>query len=165
MKPACNCPGCRSFVKQTDQGVVCFSCNAYWHYKCANVTDADIEGLADQEFYCIEHRIGRKTIEESKIVPYIINNKTLKKKLLRNIEECFDPDKDIQMKDKGKQYTINLNLTTYIMATGGVLGQKNMLILFERFHHCGVNTFYGMSKFYSVQKLLALQCVVPLTFP
>ena len=46
----------------------------------------------------------------------------------------------------------------------GVQGQKNMLILFERFHRCGVNAFYGMSKFYSVQKLLAFQCVGPLTF-
>ena len=70
---------------------------------------------ADQEFYCIEHRIERKTIEESKIVPYIINNKTQKKKLLKNIEESFNPDKDIQRKDNRKQYTINLNPTTYII--------------------------------------------------
>ena len=48
--------------------------------------------------------------------------------------------------------------------SGGVRGQKNMLILFERFHRCGVNAFYGMSKFYSVQKLSAFQCVGPLTF-
>ena len=51
-----------------------------------------------------------------------------------------------------------------IKATGGVQGQKNMLILFKRFHRCGVNAFYGMSKFYSVQKLSAFQCVGPLTF-
>ena len=49
-------------------------------------------------------------------------------------------------------------------ATGGVWGQKNMLILFERFHRCGVNAFYGMSKICSVQKLSAFQCVDPLTF-
>ena len=70
---------------------------------------------ADQEFYCIEHRIERKTIEESKIVPYQINNKTLRKKIFKNIEVCFNPDKDIQRKDYGKQYTINLNPTTYII--------------------------------------------------
>ena len=46
----------------------------------------------------------------------------------------------------------------------GVRGQKNMLILFERFHRCGVNAFYGMSKFCSVQKLSAVQCVGPFTF-
>ena len=40
---------------------------------------------------------------------------------------------------------------------GGVRGQKNMSILFERFHRCGVNAFYGMSKFYSVQKLSVLE--------
>ena len=59
-----------------------------------------------------------------------------------------------------------LNSTSYsFKAKKRVKGQKNMLILFERFHPCGVNTFYGMSKFYSVQKLLALQCVGPLIFP
>ena len=30
---------------------------------------------------------------------------------------------------------------------GGVRGQKNMLILFKRFHHCGVNAFCAMSGF------------------
>ena len=47
---------------------------------------------------------------------------------------------------------------------GGSGVKKNMLILFERFHRCGDNAFYGMSKFYSVQKLSAFQCVGPLTF-
>ena len=79
------------------------------------MTDADMEELANQECYNIEHRLERETIEESKIVPYIINNKPLKTKLLKNIEVCFNPDKDIQRKDYGKQYTINLNPTTYII--------------------------------------------------
>ena len=46
-----------------------------------------------------------------------------------------------------------------LKATGGVRGQKNMLILFERFYWCGVNAFYRMSKFYSVQKLLVFRCI------
>ena len=48
--------------------------------------------------------------------------------------------------------------------SGGVRGQKYMLILFERFHRCGVNAFYGISKFNSVQKLSAFKFVGPLTF-
>ena len=36
---------------------------------------------------------------------------------------------------------------------GEVRVQKNMLILFERFHRCGVNAFYGMSKFYKESML------------
>ena len=67
--------------------------------------------------------------------------------LIRLKEICMKPCKYVHLK-----------------ATGGVWGQKNMLILFERFHRCGVNAFYGMSKFYSVQKLLAFQCVGPFTF-
>ena len=51
-----------------------------------------------------------------------------------------------------------------ILRRQGGPGPKNMLILFERFHRCGVNAFYGMSKFCSVQKLSAFQCVGPLTF-
>ena len=47
---------------------------------------------------------------------------------------------------------------------GGAWGQKHMLILFERFHRYGVNACYGMSIFYSIQKLSAFQCVAPLTF-
>ena len=47
---------------------------------------------------------------------------------------------------------------------GGLRGKKNMLILFERFHRCGGNAFYGLSEFYSAQKLLAFQCIGPLAF-
>ena len=34
------------------------------------------------------------------------------------------------------------NDTAPLKATRGVWGQKKMLILFERFHRCGVNAFY-----------------------
>ena len=54
--------------------------------------------------------------------------------------------------------------SSLVKATGGVRGQKNMLILFERFNRCGVNAFYGMSKFCFVHKLSAFQCVGALTF-
>ena len=60
--------------------------------------------------------------------------------------------------------SVGKHRTCYNKATGGVWGQKNMLMLFERFHRCGVNAFYGMSKFCSLQKLSAFQCVGSLTF-
>ena len=47
--------------------------------------------------------------------------------------------------------------------SGGVRGQKHMLILFERFNRCGVKAC-RMSEFCSVQKLSAFQCVGPSTF-
>merc|ERR1719494_1182958 len=47
---------------------------------------------------------------------------------------------------------------------GGSRVKKNMLILFERFHRCGVNAFYGMSEFFSVQKLSAFQLCWPFDF-
>ena len=72
-----------------------------------------------------------------------------------------EQDRKRQQKHREKKRGLK---TTIVKATGGVRGQKNMLILFERFHRCGVNAFYGMSKFYSVQKLSAFQCVGPLTF-
>ena len=54
--PSGCCPGCNLFVKTSDQGVVCFSCEAYWHYGCAGVTEDNIESLGNEEFYCREHR-------------------------------------------------------------------------------------------------------------
>ena len=36
-----HCPGCRTFVKDGEKGVVCERCKAYWHYTCANVTRRD----------------------------------------------------------------------------------------------------------------------------
>ena len=56
---------------------------------------------------------------------------------------------------------VQLLFAYHVKATGGV---KNMLVFFERCHRCGVDALYGMSKFYSVQKLSGFQCVGPLTF-
>ena len=51
---------------------------------------------------------------------------------------CFSP----HIYPLAKAY-INLYLL-FFKATGGIRGQKSMLILFERSHRCGVNAFYGM---------------------
>ena len=42
-----HCPGCRAFVNE--RGVVCEHCRAYWHYKCANVTQEQIDTIEEEE--------------------------------------------------------------------------------------------------------------------
>ena len=74
------------------------------------------------------------------------------------------------MQEKRALSYSNFNLNWYyrslnsFKAKGESEVKKNMLFLFERFHGCDVNAFYGMSKFCSVQMLSPLQCIDPLTF-
>ena len=131
------CPGCNVFVKQNEQGVVCYACAAYWHYSCANVTEVEIANLGDNEFFCREHHVKLgtggvlKSINNNEnysqvpnemgintcaqTVPYVLNNEALKKKLLKKLNDTFDHQRDVKKKDKGKQFTVSVNTTTVPM--------------------------------------------------
>ena len=54
-KPAGTCPGCNTYVES--DAVVCDTCNAYWHYVCANTSAEEVEMLGNEEIYCEKHRI------------------------------------------------------------------------------------------------------------
>ena len=117
-KPLSSCPGCNKFVDHSDNGVVCTSCVAYWHYECANVTEDDIAKLGDKDFYCSSHTkdVGGSSGSQlnkknSKVEPYSLNMKSCYKKLLQNLSSEFSYEK----KDAGKQYVITLNTATYLI--------------------------------------------------
>ena len=115
------CPGCNKFVTKSENGVVCSSCVAYWHYDCANVTEGDIKQLGDKDFYCSRHDNisggGTQVNENAKVEPYSLNMKSFYKRSMINTEK----------KDKGKQYLVSLNTATYLIMLSKLLEWKNML--------------------------------------
>ena len=46
------CPGCNDYVTENDGAVVCYTCDAYWHFSCASVTEDEVKQLGNDEFYC-----------------------------------------------------------------------------------------------------------------
>ena len=108
------CPGCNKFV--SENGVACIPCAAYWHYKCADVTEDDIALLGDKDFYCSSHNMGSRKeavvpSKSKKVEPYSLNMKSVYKKLLKNLSAELSSEK----KDQGKQYLVTLNTATYLI--------------------------------------------------
>ena len=126
------CPKCNVYVTQQEHGIVCESCNAYWHYHCAGVTQEEVDNLENEEFLCEKHsvtkEVGVSVLPERKssesdyirkatedvicqfrIHSYSLNGKKAIKKKLKNLDTRYV----ISMKESGKQYTINLNSVTY----------------------------------------------------
>ena len=69
-KPGAYCPGCNVYVKTTDDGIVCSSCVAYWHYECAGIDADGVRELGENDFYCTKHKIpsicgGKNEIEKA----------------------------------------------------------------------------------------------------
>ena len=56
-----------------------------------------------------------------KAVPYILNNKSLCKKLLKNLYSRFSPETDIKKKDRGKQFTVDVNTATYVIMMNNII--------------------------------------------
>ena len=48
------CPRCKTYVES--EGVICKSCQAYWHYGCANVTQEILDNEWKGDFVCEQHR-------------------------------------------------------------------------------------------------------------
>ena len=141
-KPSGICPKCNVFVERGEDGVVCGSCAAYWHYRCAEVTheilDRDWSGI---EFLCTQHReerninsnlenveeINRKKVDmvvsNIKIHSYSLDVKTRLKQKLANIAG----EMAIEEKDGGRQYTINLNSVTYQLIVDNMVTLGDLL--------------------------------------
>ena len=147
LEPSGICPKCKVFVDGSDEndGVVCASCNAYWHFSCAEVSNEILENeWADVEFMCEHHRsvshvsslvsphvvnnccdkTDDHVISDIKVHDYSLNiNKKLKEKL-KNLDTVMS----VEVKDNGGQYTISINSTSYqlivvnMLEFGGCLG-------------------------------------------
>ena len=129
-KTSATCPSCKTYV-DTD-GVVCKTCQAYWHYSCANVTQDELDtDWTGEEFLCEMHRgsllrvIKTTTVQSEsidvtddranviltniKINPYSLNKLNQIKKKISNLDTKMVFD----LKDCKKQYTIKVNSVTY----------------------------------------------------
>ena len=143
--PNAYCPKCRKYVKETDLGVVCKPCQAYWHYECANTNQDEIdEKWSDIDFLCEIHREtlendlnvvqknlafedNKLKVRNIKINNYVLNEKDANMTLLKDI----DKQSSIEPKDGYRQYTISLSTPTYhlILENMNNLGnQKGMEI-------------------------------------
>ena len=133
-KPAGSCPGCNAYVKSDENAVVCNTCNAYWHYECANTNADEIMKLGELEFYCEKHRVtvlpdiveGEIRCDKEKqeknqsskgggakvrVSKFTLNMEKYNKELLKNM----DGVNAINRKDKGNQFTIHLNTAVYFI--------------------------------------------------
>ena len=134
------CPGCNKYVSDNEGAVVCNTCDAYWHFACAMVTEEEIKQLGDDEFYCQKHSNGLAVVESNmvemesiecntsdlednqteilniKMVPYILNTKKLWKAKLRDLKRVLKIDR----KDNGKQYVIVVNTVTYTILINSI---------------------------------------------
>ena len=126
--PVAYCPKCRIYVRDTDKGVVCKQCQAYWHYECANTSQEEIDELwSDRDFQCELHRKSVEVVKDKvpsnddyfvdenlkvrniKVNNYVLNEKGVLKTKLNDI----DKQADIVPKDGERQYTISLSTPTY----------------------------------------------------
>ena len=120
------CPGCSIYVRETDDGVVCKPCQAYWHYACVGTTqeelDNDWKGIS---FMCQNHRKETKQITldcqadgkdeaegiklDIKINNFALNAQQKIKDKLSKMEAEFE----IQPKDNHRQYYFKMSTPTY----------------------------------------------------
>ena len=124
-----HCPGCRGFVSDEENGVVCEKCKAYWHFMCANVTQQQIETIWKDEFLCEAHR----NVSSSSVIPakssdtvldsgdeplqfvtikvnkYSLDKLSKVKFKLNNLDTAME----IRPKACKRQHTVVVNSTTY----------------------------------------------------
>ena len=125
-----HCPGCRRAVSDEENGVVCEKCKAYWHYKCANVTQQQIDTVWKDEFLCEAHRneslisvVPTKSSDDVVVDPDIepLQSVTIKvnKYSLDKLSKVkfklnnLDTPMEIKTKACKKQHTVVVNSTTY----------------------------------------------------
>ena len=129
--PVAYCPKCNIYVKDIDKGVVCVPCQAYWHYRCANITQQELdENWKDKDFHCELHRDSTETEVEKmalveaptelplegsiKVKNIKINNYSLNEEgSLKNKLADMDKPVKITPKDGNRQYSIKLSTPTY----------------------------------------------------
>ena len=131
-KPNGNCPNCRKFVGENDDGVVCVQCNAFWHYACANTSQEALDQLwLNKDFLCENHRHANKisssslqvknvntndcfndnnlSIRSFKINDYALNQKSTIKKKFNGMNSQFL----ITPRDNQRQQSVTMSTPTY----------------------------------------------------
>ena len=127
-RPAGSCPGCNAYV--TGNAVVCNTCNAYWHFDCANTNAEEVKKLGDSEFYCEKHRLPVLAASEKGRMEHLHNNSSVKENVVKfgvskfalNMEKHnkeslknLNCENVFKRKDKGNQFTIHLNTASYFI--------------------------------------------------
>ena len=125
------CPKCQLYVEKTDNGVACETCQAFWHYSCAGVTQEELDDQwSNKPFLCPEHQVIGNIVNHSetplnkftaqskevqvlthRVYSYTLNPETTIKKQLSNLN--LKPK--IEPKDKGQQYYIRVSPPSYEM--------------------------------------------------
>ena len=148
-KPSGICPKCKVFVKDSDDGVVCGKCVAFWHFQCAGVT----QEILDQEwknidFLCVKHRdeidsssennavhlvggVSQSALVENidtifsgiKIHAYKLN---VREKLKQKLEDMNRESTCVE-NDGGRQHTLKLNSMTYQLIVDNMLSLGSQL--------------------------------------
>ena len=125
--PSGQCPGCRVFVNDGENGVVCEQCQAYWHYSCANVTQEQLDTIWHEEFVCEVHRNGVIQSESVRGNKNEMNGDTTLQSITIKVNPyCIDKLGKIKFKinnmDSGthirakacmRQHTVKVNSVTY----------------------------------------------------
>ena len=99
---ASECPKCNKAVSQEEDGVICEVCKAYWHYKCAETNEDEINQLRDKGFLCAEHREqnngqnGLQEIEDTNIVNLKKPTKNAEAKLTKQAKEVEELRKELK---------------------------------------------------------------------
>ena len=144
-KPSGVCPKCESFVKggRDDDGVLCVTCNAYWHLDCAEVTYEALESTwKNIDYICSRHNDNVVIHHESPITKsggeIVLHNKIDENNMpaddcdatkvlmlrvapytlndatvIKQKIKLLECEYDVATKDGGKQYIIQLNTVTY----------------------------------------------------
>ena len=129
-KPVGYCPKCSVYVKETDEGVVCVPCQAYWHYDCVGVTEAELTEKWDGiDFLCPKHR-SIKATQVSKLfiaentkclddnnemrIDMRINNFALNQQAkIKDKLSKMNTEFKISPKDNKRQYYFQMSTPTY----------------------------------------------------
>ena len=111
-KPGSYCPGCNTYVKSTDDGIVCSGCAAYWHYKCANISEKDVVELGKNDFYCVQHQVVSQGIDRDKkcdgtMMTHVREENMVDLKDTKNIDEESVNLDDTVVSSRVSQYILN----------------------------------------------------------
>ena len=126
------CPKCHVYVEDTDEGVECETCQAYWHFSCVGVTQKEIdENWNDKPFLCLSHRQPKSVVDPvgsvvtnkpevrvlvHKVHSYTLNPHTAVKKHLTSL----NTKPKIQPRDQEQQYNIRICPPSYEILTANI---------------------------------------------
>ncbi len=102
------CKRCNTYVQM---GVLCEIGQRWWHYGCANTTEAEVKSI--REFKCEEHMDNELSIS-MKTLEVRTNSYTLKQKdVLKKKFKSLSAETEIDVKRDKKTYTLAVNAVMY----------------------------------------------------